>query len=49
MFNGSSPNVTGPAILEEPFPFDCYPDPSDGTHPDELTVYLDNGVADMTT
>lgn len=48
VFNGSNPGVPGPNILEEPFPFDCYPDPADGTHPDELTVYLDNGIADMT-
>jgi len=49
VFSGSAPGVPGPDIFEEPLPFDCYPDPADATHPDELTVYLDNGVADMTT
>lgn len=51
IFNGKAPNVSGPDVLVEALPFDCYPDPDmlDGTHVDEWTVYLDNGVSDMTT
>ena len=48
MFSGQSPSVPGPGILQEPLPFDCYPDPTSELHPDEMTIYLDNSVADMT-
>lgn len=48
-FSGDAPGVPGPGVFDEPLNFDLYPTPADGTHPDELTLYLDNSRSDMTT
>lgn len=45
--NGGQPTVATAGRLVESIAFDAYPDPADATHPDDLTIYLDNNVSDL--
>jgi hypothetical protein len=47
LFSGRTPNVQSAGTIVESLGVDFYPDATNGTHPDDLTVYLDNSFADL--